>query len=156
MMQHTSSALLVTSALLLASLLLPPAQATATATATAATGAFRKLRFTPADNEVSTGLVNTAHRRPLQVGPSYGNWCGLAYGSGTPIDAVDACCMDHDNCYGSRGYFDCLCDYNIVTCMSAVDTSNDANANLAKVGAIEFFRSSYNSRCLGGSYDYSG
>jgi RHS repeat-associated protein len=31
---------------------------------------------------------------------TYGNWCG-AGGSGTPINATDAACMQHDVCYGS-------------------------------------------------------
>ncbi|CAC5400849.1 PLA2G [Mytilus coruscus] len=29
----------------------------------------------------------------------YGCFCGW-YGSGTPIDGVDQCCKDHDDCYG--------------------------------------------------------
>lgn len=42
--------------------------------------------------------------------PIYGNWCGPKYGSGTPIDLLDAGCRTHDKCYGSRGYHKCSCD----------------------------------------------
>ncbi|AYJ33006.1 hypothetical protein D4R08_06580 [Corynebacterium xerosis] len=42
--------------------------------------------------------------------PVWGNWCGPRHGSGTPIDVLDRLCMEHDKCYASRGYFDCLCD----------------------------------------------
>lgn len=46
--------------------------------------------------------------------PVYGNWCGPGHGGGTPVDAVDAACQTHDNCYGDRGYFDCQCDDQLV------------------------------------------
>lgn len=29
-------------------------------------------------------------------GKVYGNWCGPNYGSGVPVDEVDAVCRDHD------------------------------------------------------------
>ena len=45
---------------------------------------------------------------PQQVSiPIYGNWCGPGHGGGPAIDAVDAVCRAHDQCYGSRGYFNC-------------------------------------------------
>uniref|UniRef100_A0A383VVP4 Phospholipase A2-like central domain-containing protein n=1 Tax=Tetradesmus obliquus TaxID=3088 RepID=A0A383VVP4_TETOB len=36
--------------------------------------------------------------------PVYGNWCGPRYGSGTPIDALGACCKRHDDCYDATSY----------------------------------------------------
>ncbi|HEX8913332.1 MAG TPA: hypothetical protein VF796_13305 [Humisphaera sp.] len=47
--------------------------------------------------------------------PVYGNWCGPGHGGGgAPIDELDRSCMDHDNCYGRRGYFDCECDARLI------------------------------------------
>lgn len=42
--------------------------------------------------------------------PVWGNWCGPGHGGGTPRDTLDRLCMEHDNCYAARGYFDCECD----------------------------------------------
>jgi hypothetical protein len=35
---------------------------------------------------------------------TYGNWCGTG-GMGTPINAVDAACQQHDACYARHGYY---------------------------------------------------
>lgn len=43
--------------------------------------------------------------------PRYGNWCGKGHsGPGAPVDAVDAACKNHDNCYARVGFGDCGCD----------------------------------------------
>ena len=44
----------------------------------------------------------------------YGNWCGPKHGSGTPVDALDQACMNHDLCYDRNGYFDCNCDEGLL------------------------------------------
>jgi len=31
----------------------------------------------------------------------YGNYCGRTDGSGTPVDQIDTCCMQHGQCYAS-------------------------------------------------------
>jgi len=47
--------------------------------------------------------------------PVYGNYCGPQHGgTGEPIDAVDAACKRHDECYGELGYFDCRCDAQLL------------------------------------------
>ncbi|MEL4505658.1 hypothetical protein AAEX63_11485 [Luteococcus sp. H138] len=46
--------------------------------------------------------------------PIWGNWCGSGYGSGTPRDLLDAACMRHDKCYGSKGYWNCNCDRTLI------------------------------------------
>lgn len=54
----------------------------------------------------------------IQAPCLYGNWCGPGCsGPGAPISAVDSCCKSHDNCYGSRGYFACSCDYQLHDCL---------------------------------------
>lgn len=34
---------------------------------------------------------------------AWGRWCGPNYGSGRPVDALDAACREHDNCYSDAG-----------------------------------------------------
>ena len=46
--------------------------------------------------------------------PLWGNWCGPGHGGGSAVDVLDSICRTHDQCYGSRGYFACSCDRNIV------------------------------------------
>lgn len=49
----------------------------------------------------------------------YGRWCGPGCsGPGPPIDDVDACCQAHDQCYARRGYFNCQCDQDLLTCLA--------------------------------------
>lgn len=55
--------------------------------------------------------------------PIYGNYCGPGHGDPTgqtpPIDAVDAACRSHDQCYDQRGYFNCGCDRNLIASLPA-------------------------------------
>ncbi|GAA0853992.1 hypothetical protein ABER99_20295 [Paenibacillus glucanolyticus] len=47
----------------------------------------------------------------------HGNWCGPGCsGPGAPVDALDKCCMYHDNCYAINGYSSCQCDYDLLDC----------------------------------------
>jgi len=58
----------------------------------------------------------------------YGNWCGPKYGSGTPIDSLDACCKGHDKCYDAEGHYTCGCDRLIVGCLDKVQlTAQDSD-----------------------------
>ncbi|MHC6176610.1 hypothetical protein [Glutamicibacter endophyticus] len=47
--------------------------------------------------------------------PVWGNWCGPGHGGGRAVDTLDSLCRTHDRCYGSRGYFACSCDRNLVS-----------------------------------------
>ncbi|MGO2079495.1 hypothetical protein ACTXM3_00730 [Glutamicibacter arilaitensis] len=47
--------------------------------------------------------------------PLWGNWCGPGHGGGRAVDTLDSLCRTHDRCYGSRGYFACSCDRNLVS-----------------------------------------
>ncbi|XP_008782282.2 phospholipase A2-alpha-like [Phoenix dactylifera] len=55
----------------------------------------------------------------------YGKYCGILY-SGCPgekpCDALDACCMTHDNCVQSKhnDYLNVECNENLLNCMAEV------------------------------------
>lgn len=51
----------------------------------------------------------------------HGNWCGPGCsGPSAPVDATDRCCMYHDKCYETNGYFSCECDWNVLDCLRGV------------------------------------
>lgn len=55
-------------------------------------------------------------RRNRCVFPGY-RWCGArCSGPGTPINEVDACCMQHDLCL-QRGENRCRCDKMFMNCL---------------------------------------
>ncbi|MFZ5967056.1 MAG: hypothetical protein ACOYVK_07760 [Bacillota bacterium] len=56
----------------------------------------------------------------------YGNWCGPGCsGPGDPISPVDACCKEHDLCYGEKGYFNRSCDDALVDCLAPYVVQGD-------------------------------
>lgn len=75
-----------------------------------------------------------------------GNWCGPNFGSGIPIDAVDATCERHDNCYDAavrssagnkwaENAAKCTCDtvlMNEVTALKADQSSYPLLAEAAR------------------------
>ncbi len=70
-------------------------------------------RLTVSQKELLRQAENT-QSSPEDGLPVYGNWCGPGHGSGEPIDDVDRACMEHDKCYGRKGYFDCGCDAQLL------------------------------------------
>lgn len=49
-----------------------------------------------------TDIVKQFKNQILKIPvPVYGNWCGPNYGSGRPVDALDALCREHDNSYAA-------------------------------------------------------
>lgn len=66
-------------------------------------------------NEFSAAYYNASNGISASGIPVYGNWCGPGYGSGEPIDYLDAACKAHDECYGQAPtYFDCDCDLKLI------------------------------------------
>ncbi|HVE77696.1 MAG TPA: phospholipase A2 family protein [Gemmatimonadaceae bacterium] len=51
----------------------------------------------------------------------YGRWCGPGCsGPGEPVDNLDRCCLAHDRCYETRGYFACSCDNTFLGCVAPI------------------------------------
>lgn len=76
-------------------------------------------RFDKLVNEEIDEFLEEENIDALDVPCVYGNWCGPGCsGPAPPIDAVDACCRAHDNCYGRKGYFACSCDRDLVRCLA--------------------------------------
>lgn len=71
----------------------------------------------------------------------YGRWCGPGHGGGHPIDAVDAACKKHDECYGRNGYFNCDCDEAVVrdAYRAAFSPGISAQARAAGLAVANYF-----------------
>ena len=79
--------------------------------------------------------------------PIYGNYCGPGYGDDTgnkpTIDAVDAACKIHDDCYRTMGYFNCTCDRALLmTLPSAISRSPSAAGKAAGNAVGAYFSAS--------------
>ena len=74
--------------------------------------------------------------------PVYGNYCGPKYPpQGTnpvPIDSVDIACKNHDKCYEQYGYFDKLCDSEIINELKSTSPSTPEEI-IAKKLIISYF-----------------
>ncbi|CAF0840714.1 unnamed protein product [Brachionus calyciflorus] len=83
---------------------------------------------------------------------SYGNYCGMG-GSGTPVDAIDNCCKNHDECYENASSLTCYsyfstydytaADYKI-TCLDS-NTKCQSKICACDKAAAECFRNNLNS-----------
>nr|GLL20276.1 phospholipase A2-alpha-like [Ipomoea trifida] len=79
---------------------------------------------------LSTECSRTCESKFCGVAPflRYGKYCGILY-SGCPgekpCDALDACCMQHDDCIGQNGnnYLNEECNKNLLGCATRVKKS---------------------------------
>lgn len=53
------------------------------------------------------------------------NWCGAGCGSGTPVNDLDYCCRNHDNCYSTYSSYPdrCRCDQLLLNCARSTDNA---------------------------------
>ena len=76
--------------------------------------------------------------------PVYGNYCGLGHGDPTgntpPIDAIDAVCREHDQCYALLGDFDSRCDQAFIESMpgAIASTPSQAGKNAGLLSLLYF------------------
>ena len=91
--------------------------------------------------ETSLSASMATYQITPQAGlPIYGNWCGPGHGGGPAIDAVDAVCKAHDECYNRNGYKHCGCDRALVFNMpSAIIRTSSTAGKAAGTAAAAFF-----------------
>lgn len=94
--------------------------------------------YGPYPGEAQAGTLHKALRIPV-----WGNWCGPGYGAGTPKDTLDALCMEHDLCYGERGYWDCQCDYDLIYGITEHLDRMGFRQRFMAIIVREFFRARY-------------
>lgn len=71
--------------------------------------------------------------------PIHGNWCGPGHsGPDAPIDTLDSLCQKHDNCYGSRGYFACSCDAELVLVIKNTQFGSEHERKMATAIMLYF------------------
>lgn len=74
--------------------------------------------------------------------PVHGRWCGPGHGGGQPIDAVDAVCQAHDQCYDRSGYFNCACDRELIARLpDAIRRTPTASGKAAGASVARYFQS---------------
>lgn len=56
---------------------------------------FAQLNLNEADNGMQKAEADSHSGLSVAI---YGNWCGLNYGDGTPVDYMDMVCMQHTQC----------------------------------------------------------
>ena len=71
--------------------------------------------------------------------PVHGNWCGPGHGGehGDPIDALDAACKLHDQCYDEKGYLACSCDRELQIGLSVLISTTKDPILKAKILAVK-------------------
>lgn len=72
--------------------------------------------------------------------PVWGRWCGPGHsGPGAPISLLDRFCQSHDNCYASKGYFNCYCDYLLTSRIRASYWYFGLYERSVALGVLTFF-----------------
>ena len=73
--------------------------------------------------------------------PTYGNYCGAGTRSRTaqPIDAIDSFCKKHDQCYGTKGYLNCVCDNDFVSKLNSIDDNTLSQQQRLFVDATQLY-----------------
>ena len=90
----------------------------------------------------------------------HGHWCGMGVsGPEPPVDALDACCRAHDNCYTANGTDSCRCDRALHDCSGGAALQGaGAGARATRAAIVSVFGTrlkecacSNGTRCAGGA-----
>ena len=83
--------------------------------------------------DLSKGDIHALRRGPLLI---HGNFCGIGGRPGlTPVDALDAACMHHDECTKTGDLPSCACDGRLQAESQAILDDPTASAELKTLAA---------------------
>lgn len=102
--------------------------------------------FNAMEDQYSTPQGNGISTQKISL-PIWGNWCGPGYGGGKAKDLLDRACMNHDKCYGSKGYFNCSCDRTLISSINRDYSRMHTTEKIAATAVKAYFNAQIKVNC---------